>query len=474
MSTLTAKSPQGEELNLDESVVNTFRAQVRGPILVKGDPQYDQACNIWNAMITRRPAMIVHCLDSTDIMAGVNFARAHGIALSVRGGGHNISGMALSDGGMVLDMSLRKGVWVDPASRRAIAQTGCTLGDVDRETQLHGLATSLGFISKTGIAGLTLGGGFGYLTRRFGWTCDSVRSLEVVTADGRLVRASEKENPDLFWAMRGGGSNFGIATNIEYSLYPVGPEILGGAIAWPGEDAPRVLEAFGNLLKNAPSELTCAAALRPAPPAPWLKKESHGKPIAILVLCYTGPLEKGEKLLAPLKSLGSPVGDLLQRRTYVSQQSLLDGTQPDGRRNYWKSEYVASHGSELSARLIDSARRIVSPHSTAMIFQLEGALNRLPADYSAVGNRDAHYVINLAASWEKAKDDEANIAWARNSWRDMKQFSTGGTYVNFLTEEEGDDRVRSAYGDNYARLADIKKRWDPANFFRANKNVVPA
>ena len=473
MAAVAVRKLDGGEVKLEQSAIDDLRSKLRGPLVCLGDAGYEQARSVWNGMIGRRPAMIIRCLGTADVLTGVNFAREHGIAISVKGGGHNISGLAICDGGLVLDMSLRRGVWVDAAKRTAIAQTGCTLGDVDRETQLHGLAACLGFVSKTGIAGLTLGGGFGYLTRKFGWTTDTVRSMEVVTADGRLVRASEEENPDLFWGLRGGGGNFGVVTNIEYMLFPVGPEIVGGGVAWLAEDADRVLEMFRDLAHNAPPEMTCVAAIRPAPPAPWLPKEVHGKLIVLVLVCYTGPVREGEKLVASIKSFGSPVGDILQRRTYVSQQSLLDATQPEGRRYYWKSEYLPGITPGIIPKLIEHGRRVQSPHSMVALFQLNGALNDLPGSHSAVGNRDAHYVLNIAAAWDSENDDSANIEWARSSWRDMRSFSTGGTYINFLTEEEGSDRLQAAYGQNFTRLVEIKRKWDPTNLFRVNKNITP-
>jgi FAD/FMN-containing dehydrogenase len=348
------------------------------------------------------------------------------------------------------------------------------LGDVDRETQLHGLAAPLGFVSNTGIAGLTLGGGFGYLTRRFGWTCDSVRSMDVVTADARIVRASETENSDLYWALRGGGGNFGVVTSFEYELHAVGPEILGGAIAWPAEHAPRVLEQFRKLMSDAPPELTCVAALRKAPPAPWLAPAIHGKDMVAVFVCYSGPIEEGQRLIAPLKALGATAGDVVQRRTYVSQQSLLDATQPKGRRYYWKSEYLPGHDAELLAAATEHASRSLSPHSAIIIFPIDGALNRLPQGHSSAGNRDAKSLVNITASWEKPADDAANVEWARAAWRDLRRFSTGGTYVNMLTEEEGGERIRAAYGANYERLAKAKAAWDPDNVFHVNKNVQPS
>ncbi len=459
---------------LDRNIIDSFRTRLRGPLLLPGDPVYDEGRAIWNAMIDRRPALIVRCLGVADVISAVNFAREHGLTLSIKGGGHNISGLAVCDEGVMLDMSLMRGVWVDPIARTARAQPGCLLGDVDRETQVHGLAAVLGFVSMTGIAGLTLGGGFGYLTRRLGWTSDNVLSMDVVTADGRVVRASERENSDLFWGLRGGGGNFGVVTSFEYKLHPVGPEVMAGAIAWSAEHAHDVIEMYRALTEQAPPELTCVLGLRMAPPAPWLAKNIHGQPIVAIFVCHTGAIKEGEKLVAPIKGFGAPVGDIIQPRSYVSQQNLLDGTQPKGRRYYWKSEYLPGLESEMLAKAIEHAQRIVSPHSAILLFPVDGALNRLSEDHSAVGNRDAAFILNITASWEHAEDDRANIDWSRAAWGDMRRFSTGGTYVNFLTEEEGDERIHAAYGKNYDRLVDVKTKWDSKNLFRANKNIAPA
>jgi FAD/FMN-containing dehydrogenase len=463
------------DVETQQAVASDLKGRIRGPLLRPGDPGFDEARSIWNAMIDRRPALIARCLGVTDVVACVKAARERGMPLSVKGGGHNIAGLAVCDGGLMLDMSLMRGVWVDPAERVAHAQAGCLLGDVDAETQVHGLAAVLGFVSATGCAGLTLGGGFGYLTRRFGWTSDNLASVDLVTADGRVVRASERENSDLFWGLRGGGGNFGVATNFTYRLHPVGPDVVAGAIAWRGEEAASVLEMYRSLAMDAPRELTCVAGLRLAPPAPWIAKEVHGKPIVALFVCYSGPLAEGERQLAALKAFGAPVGDIVQKRSYVSQQMLLDATQPKGRRYYWKSEYLRSLEPGLLPRAIEHASRIISPHSAILMFPLDGALNELPEAHSAVGNRDAAAVLNIASAWEHAKDDAENVEWARNTWRDMRQFSTGGTYINFLNEEEGDERTRAAYRTNYARLVEVKAKWDPANFFRTNKNIgLPA
>jgi FAD/FMN-containing dehydrogenase len=451
-----------------------LRSAVKGGVLLPGDGGYDEARSLWNGMIDRRPAAIAQPLGVADVVEAVRFARRHDLPIAIKGGGHNIAGMAVADDALSLDMSRMRGVWVDPVARVAIAQPGCLLGDVDRETQLHGMATVLGFVSATGIAGLTLGGGFGYLTRRFGWTSDNVAGMDIVTATGDLVRASETENPDLLWGLRGGGGNFGIMTSVTYRLHEVGPEIVGGAIAWPVADAPEVLERYRVLIAEAPPELTVVAILRPAPPAPWLPREVHGTPILVLVVCDTGPLDQAEGRAATIRSFGTPIGDTVQRRSYASQQSLLDATQPRGRRYYWKSEYLPAVTRDVVSGVVEISRGFASPHSGVILFPIDGAHQRLPGDHSAVGNRDAGVVLNIGASWERAEDDDANMEWARAGWRHMRPFSTGGTYMNFLNADEGADRIQASYGRNLERLARLKRTWDPDNVFRLNKNIPPS
>jgi FAD/FMN-containing dehydrogenase len=297
--------------------------------------------------------------------------------------------------------------------------------------------------------------------------------MDLVTAEGRLVRASDDENADLFWGLRGGGGNFGVVTGIEFGLHPVGPEIIGGLVAWPASEAPSVLELYRRLAAEAPPELTLVTLMRPAPPAPWLPKERHGTPIVALLACYTGDPLEGEKVVAPIKSFGSPIGDVLTRRTYAQMQSLLDATQPKGRRYYWKSEYLPRIEEDLLEKVIEHAGRIRSPHSAVILFQLDGALNGVAQDHSAVGNRDARYLLNIAGAWEQPGDDAANIEWARTAWQDMRRFSTGGTYINFLTEDDGVERTEAALGGAIRRLREIKSRWDPANVFRTNRNIRP-
>lgn len=470
---MKTKSLSGQEIDLSDGKLDELKMRLQGEILEPGEDGYDNSRSVWNGMIDRRPAFVIRCLGVADVIACVRFAREHDLLLCIKGGGHNIAGTAIADGAMMLDMSLMHGVWVDSKRKIAHAQVGCLLGDVDRETQVHGLAAVLGFVSRTGITGLTTGGGFGYLTRRWGWTSDNVLGMEIVTADGELIRASDEINEDLFWGLRGGGGNFGIVTGIDYKLYPVGPEIVGGPVAWPASEAARVLELYRTLIKEAPPELTLVIIMRPAPPAPWLPQDMHGKPIIVMIACHSGDPEQGEKAVAPIKSFGKPIGDVLVRRPYVQLQSLLDATQPNGRRYYWKSEYLPEIEPALCEKFIKSAAKIPSPHSAAILFQLDGALNHQRNDHSAVGNRDARYVVNLASSWENREDDAVNIEWARAAWTDMKPFSTGGTYINFLTEDEGPERIEAALSSSYQRLVEIKTKWDPQNVFRTNRNIKP-
>lgn len=471
---MRARTTHGREIDLNQDTFDALKLRLRGPVFLPGDGGYDESRIVWNAMIDRKPAAVARCLGTADVIAGVQFARENDLLLCIKGGGHNIAGLATADGALMLDMSLMRGVWVEPQRKLAHAQAGCLLGDVDRETQVHGLAAVLGFISQTGVAGLTLGGGFGYLTRRWGWTADNVVGMNVVTADARLVRASSDENADLFWGLRGGGGNFGVVTGIDYLLHPVGPQVVGGVVAWHASEAPKVLELYRTLTEQAPPELTLVGMMRPAPPAPWLPKEMHGKPIVGILACYSGSVEKGEQIVAPIKEFGNPIGDMLVRRPYTQLQSLMDATQPKGRRDYWKSEYLTQIEPAFCEKVIDHAAKIRSPHSAVMFMHLAGALNELDAEHSPVGNRNARYVLNLAGQWEQASEDTANIAWVRNAWEDMKSFSTGGNYINFQTEDEGSARIEAALGKGLARLTRIKTKWDPQNVFRTNRNIKPA
>jgi len=463
----------GGTVEIPADAYQTFKTGFRGVLLTPQDAAFDETRKLWNGMIDRRPGLIARCTGTVDVVQAVRFAAQHRLLLSVRSGGHNIAGLATNEGGLMLDMSLLRGIWVDPAGRTARAQAGCTLADLDRETQLHGLAAVLGFVSTTGIAGLTLGGGFGYLTRRHGWTCDTLVSMEVVMADGQVVRASADEHAELFWALRGGGGNFGVVTAFEYRLFPVGPEILGGAIAWHGADARQVMQAYRDFSARAPRELTSVAVLRIAPPAPWLPPEIHGQPMAAIFVCHTGDFAEGDALLAPLRQVARPVADTVMRRPYVQMQSLLDATQPKGRRYYWKSHYLADIEPTLMDLAVEHAGRIASPFSALLMFQIQGALGEQSAGHSPAGNRDAAYVLNIAASWEKPEEDDLQLRWARDCFEATRGCSTGGVYVNFLTEEEGAERIQAAYGrTNLDRLATLKAGYDPDNLFRGTKGLT--
>lgn len=471
--TIDLVGADGRAVRVADDALQAFRTAHRGPVLDRDAPEYDETRKVWNAMIDRRPGLVARCTGTRDVVHAVRFAREHDLLLSVRGGGHNIAGLAVCEGGLMIDLSPMRGVFVDPRARVARALGGCTLGDVDVETQLHGLAAVLGFVSATGIGGLTVGGGFGYLTRRFGWTCDNVRSMEVVNADGDVVRAAADENDELFWALRGGGGNFGIVTSFEYDLHPVGPQIVGGPIAWRGEDAAEVLERYRALTAVAPRELTCVAVLRIAPPAPWLPKEIHGKPIAAVFVCWTGDEARADEVLAPLRACGRPIADAITRRPYVQMQALLDATQPKGRRYYWKSHYLPGLDPALFDVAVAELARIPSPHSAVILFHLEGALGEHAADRSPAGNRDAQFVLNVAGSWERPDADAQNVEWARRTFEATRAFSTGGAYVNFQTEDEGHDRIEAAYGaTTLARLAALKQRYDPGDRFRHNKGFT--
>jgi hypothetical protein len=460
---------------LDEATVEEFKASLRGELIQPNDEGYDDARKVWNAMIDKRPALIARCSGTADVIAAVNLAREHDLLLSVRGGGHNIAGTALCDDGLMIDLSRMKGIHVDLNTRTARAQPGCNLGDLDRETQVYGLAVPAGIVTDTGIAGLTLGGGFGWLTRRYGYTCDNLLSADVVTADGTLLTASDKENADLFWGLRGGGGNFGVVTSFEYQAYPVGPQVTAGMVVHPMESAPEVVEFFREFSATAPEELCCVLILRMAPPAPFLPKEVHGKPIVAIAVCHSGSLEDGERAVRPLKEFGNPLGDIIAPKPFAVHQTLFDVAMAPGRHYYWNSHYLPEFPEAAGDVLMAHAAKITSPHSSILVFQLGGALARSGETDTPAGNRNAAYVLNVAASWEDPTLTDEQIAWSRGCWSDMQQFSTGGVNVNFLTGEEGDKRIRAAYGDaNYERLVELKNKYDPQNMFRLNQNIPPS
>ena len=463
----------GGKVKLSHEQLGGLAAAVAGPLLRPGDGGWDEAVLIWNGMVAKAPALVLRPMSAADVAAAVRFAADHGVLLSIKGGGHNIAGTCIAPDGLMLDMSLLKEVTVDTGARQVHVGAGCKLQDVDRVTQEHGLATVLGFVSETGVAGLTLGGGIGYLTRRFGWTVDNLLEVEVVTADGEVRTASREENADLFWALRGGGGNFGVATRFTFRLHEVGPTITGGLIAWSAERAEDVLATYRTITESAPRELTAVVNVRLAPPAPFLPPEWHGKPIAGMVFCHTGADPEAD--LAPVRALGEPIVDLIMEKPYAAQQSMLDATQPKGLHYYWKTEFLPALPDEFRATFRERAMQVTSPMSQSVIFHLGGALNELPDDDGAVGNRDARYFMAFAGSWPPADPRSAeHVAWVRESWEAIRPFSTGGNYVNFQLAEEGDDRTAAAYGDNLERLQKAKATYDPYNLFRVNRNVSPA
>ncbi len=464
----------GDPLGLTTETLDAFADDLDGTLIYPDDEGYADAIALWNGMIKKRPAVVIRPAGREDVVRTVDFVREHELELSIKGAGHNIAGLALSDGGITLDMSGLKGVVVDTDRRLARIGPGCTLGDVDRATQEHGLATTLGFVSATGVAGLTLGGGFGYLTRRFGWTVDDLEEVEVVTADGSVRRASRTENEDLFWALRGGGGNFGVATEFVFRLHEVGRQVTSGLIAWPASEADGVLALYRTVVESAPRELTAVVVRRNAPPAPWLPEAAHGTPIIMIVVCHSGSLDQAQADLAPIKSHGEPLADMILVRDYVAQQSLLDATQPKGMHFYWKSEFLGGLSDELfdtyNAQFVD----LKAPANQIVLFHIAGALNEHPEDDGAMGNREAAFACVIQAMWPgDSPAGDANRDWVRAAWQALKAYSTGGNYVNFQTADETDERTVESYRDNYSRLETIKAKYDPTNLFRVNRNIRP-
>lgn len=472
MSTTTISTRGGAVLVLDEATLCQFQDGLSGTVIRAEDAAYDAARAIWNGMIQRRPALIVRCASEADVQHTVHFVRRHDLVFSVRSGGHNIAGTSLCDGGVVVDLSAMKEIHVEPATRRVRVEPGCTLGDVDRATQLHGLAVPTGIVSETGIAGLTMGGGFGWLTRRYGYTSDNLVSARVVLPDGRVVTASDAEHPDLLWGIRGGGGNFGIVTSLDFQAYPLGPEVVAGLMVWPMDQAPEVMRYYRSFSASLPEEAGSLLVLRPAPPAPFLPLEWHGKPIVGIAGVFAGPLEEGARIFAPLQGVGRPLGGGMVPKSFIAHQTMFDAGQPKGRQYYWKSEYLRGLTEETDRILLEHARGIESPHTAILCFQLGGAMARISEDSSAAAYRDAGFVVNVAGAWDDSSEAERHTAWVRRCWEALRPHSIG-TYVNFLTQEDDQARVRAAYGLNYDRLTDLKSRYDPENVLRANQNISP-
>jgi FAD/FMN-containing dehydrogenase len=447
---------------LPASQIAKLRRTIEGEMVVPGDTGYDQARKVWNGMVDKRPAAVIFCAGADDVVSTVNFARSHNFLVAVRSGGHNVAGSSVCDGGVVIDLLRMKRIEVDPVRRVARAEAGLNLGEFDAATQAHGLATTMGVNADTGIAGLTLGGGFGRLGRKHGLACDNLLAAEIVTADGRLLRASASENADLFWAIRGGGGNFGIVTTFEYRLHPVGPLVLAGAVLHPWDRAREAMRFYEAFATTAPDALSLDAALVTTP---------FGERFFSISACYIGLIDEGERVLAPLRLHGAPVEDRIAPAPYVQVQSAGDALFPRGRRYYWKAQFLR----ELTDTAIDTliaAYATAPPESLLVLQQVGGAIARVPVTETPYVNRNALYDCFPIAIWDDPSGDEAHVRWARELWEAIRPFSTGGVYANNLGEE-GDDRVQAAYGENYPRLAIMKKKYDPTNFFRLNQNIRP-
>ncbi len=447
---------------LSREAIKEFRESVRGDVLSPGDAGYDAARKLWNAMFDKRPALIVRCAGTADVIHSVRFAREQDLVVSVRAGGHSLAGKSVCDDGLVIDLSHMKGIRVDPVRGTAQAQPGLLLSEFDRETQAFGLATTAGIVSHTGIAGLTLGGGYGWLAGKYGLTCDNLLSADVVTGDGRLLTASANENEDLFWGLRGGGGNFGIVTSFEYRLHPVGP-VLGGMVLYPLKKAKEVLRVFHEFSNTAPDEVSTAAVVLTGP---------DGNPVVALAACYCGALDQGEEVLKPLRTLGSPLADLIAPRRYVEMQSLLDETFLPGRFRYEKARMIRNFSDGLVEVLVAYGRTMPTPFSLIYFQQLHGAASRVGVNETAFPHRYDHYQCGVHGATENPSDSEKIILWARECWQALQPFAEQAVYANVLAVDE-DDRVRAALGPNYDLLVALKNKYDPTNFFRLNANIKP-
>lgn len=475
MAGLRVTASGGGEVVLEEAAVEAFKARLRGALLRSSDDGYDEARAIWNGMIDKRPALIVRCTGAADVVDAVNFARTHNLLLAVRGGGHNVAGNAVCDGGLMIDLSLMRGVRVDPGERRAWAQGGATWGDLDRETQAFGLAAPGGVVSTTGIAGLTLGGGFGWLRRKHGLSIDNLHSVDIVTADGHFRRASEKEHADLFWAVRGGGGNFGVVTGFEFRLHPVGPEVMLAAAMYPVAQAAAFAPKWRAFMAKAPDEVSSQMAFWNVPDIEAFPAHARGQPVVIFAAVYAGPVKEGQRILQPLREFGTPLVDLSGPTPFTAVQRSFDPFFPKGAlQYYWKSIYLSSLGDEVIAAIAAAAAKRPSPKTLINVWSMGGAMSRVPAGDTAFGDRSAAFMLEISSTWEGAKDAERNIAWTRDFWAGMKRFSGGGLYLNFPgLGEEREDLVRAAYGANYERLVALKGKYDPQNLFRLNQNIKP-
>ena len=456
-----------------DEAITALRANLRGSLLLPDDAGYDVARTLWNSMIDRRPAAIVRAAGAADVMQAVNFARQHKLLLAVRGGGHNIAGNAACDGGLMIDLSAMKSVRVDPAAKLARVEPGALLADFDRETQAFGLSTPTGINSTTGMAGLTLGGGFGWQSRKRGLTIDNLNAVDVVLASGEFVQASATQHADLFWAVRGGGGNFGVVTSFEYRLHALGPEVYAGLIVYPLEQARQVFDGYRKFTAAAGDEMTVWLVLRKAPPLPFLPAQVHGTPVVVVALCWIGETARGDDVTRPLRELGTPAGTMVGPMPFAAWQSAFDPLLTPGARNYWKSHDFKALGGDVERILCDAITRLPSDECEAFVGHLGAQVNRVGAADTAYPHRDVEFVVNLHTRWREAADDRKCIDWARGLFDALAPHATGGVYVNFMPEDETQRVAAGAYGANHARLAALKAKYDPSNLFRLNQNIAP-
>jgi FAD/FMN-containing dehydrogenase len=459
--------------DMNSGVVEDFRTTLRGPLLRPGEPGYDAARSIWNAMIERRPALIARCAGTADVLACVAFARDHGLELAVRAGGHNIAGNALCDDGLVIDLTGMRAVHVDPEARRARVEGGATLADFDHEAQAFGLAAPLGINSTTGVAGLTLGGGFGWLSRKYGLTVDSLRAAEIVTADGRRRHVSDSEEPDLFWAIRGGGGNFGVVTEFEFELHPVGPLVTAGLIVFPFAQAREVLRQYRDFVGTISDDLSVWAVMRKAPPLPFLPSDVHGTDILALAAFSALPADQVMPAIAPLRGFGQVLGEHLGPVPYTAWQKAFDPLLAPGARNYWKSHNFRTLSDDAVDIVVRYAGNLPSSQTEIFLGLLGGQANRPAPDATAYPHRDVLFAMNVHGRWDDPADDERCVAWSRDFFKAAAPYAAGSVYINFLTQDEGASRIHEAYAGNYDRLARIKRQYDPQNLFHHNHNIAP-
>jgi len=473
MADIRITTTSGQQAVLTEAAVEEFKLGLRGEMLRSSDEGYDEARTVFNAMIDKHPGLIVRCVGVADVISTVNFARTNELLVAVRGGGHNVAGSAVCEGGIVIDLSPMKGIRTDPVARKVRAEPGLTWGEVTHDLQAFGLAATGGFVSTTGIAGLTLGGGLGWLVRKYGLACDNLLSVDIVTADGQLLTADETQNQDLFWAVRGSGANFGVVTSLEFKVHPVST-VLAGQVIHPIADAKNLLQVWRDFAATAPEDITDGAVLLHAPPAPFLPEEAHGAPVVAVYGVHTGPIDEGEQLIQVLREFGSPLADLFQPMPYRATQTMIDFAFPPGFHNYWKSNFLRSLSDDAIDMILKYFAEVPSPLSAVVIeHNGDGAMNRVGESETAFGHRDWSYNLLVTSLWDDPADSEKNISWTRGFWEAMQPFVSSGVYVNYLGDE-GEDRVKAAYATpTYERLVTLKNRYDPKNMFQLNQNIKP-